>query len=332
MLSDKNIIITGGAGFIGTHLAQRLAETNRLKLLDIDVAENVIKYTQLAEHPHVELVQGDVCDSEFIRRELAGADIVVHLASLIGVQNVIDHARQTIDTIVMGTRNVLQAASTGGHVVRLINVSTSEIYGNTMVLGEKAPASISAGNDPRMCYAAAKLLGEHLAWAYYRDRGLQVVNVRPFNVYGPLRRTSNAVSVFIARALANRELLIHGDGSQLRSWCYIDDFCDGMIACLEQDAAVGEDFNIGNSLTTCTIADLAQRIIRLTGSRSQLRHITRPFSDIDVRAPARRSRCGCSTIARGSALTTGYRRRSPGIASIRPTFSIGYSSYKKRTS
>lgn len=285
MPAGKRIVMTGGAGFIGTHLALRLADANRLKLLDVDIADNVIKYTRLAEHPHVELVQGDVCDSEFVRRELGDADVVVHLASLIGVQNVIDHARQTIDTIVLGTRNVLEAASGTGRAVRLINVSTSEIYGNTIILGETAPASISAGNDPRMCYSAAKLLGEHLAWAFHRDTGVQVVNVRPFNVYGPLRRTSNAVSIFIARALAGRELLIHGDGSQLRSWCYIDDFCDGMITCLERDEAVGEDFNIGNSLTTCTIADLALRIIRLTGSTSQLRYIDRPFSDIDVRAP-----------------------------------------------
>ena len=285
MSQGERIVITGGAGFLGTHLAQRLVAENHVKILDIDIATNSLNYTSLATHPNLELVEGDVCDAEFVRRHLAHCDVVVHLAALLGVEKVVHNARRTMDVIVLGTRNVLESSCQNGPVRRLINVSTSEIYGNTTVQGEHAAASISAANDPRMSYAAAKLLGEHLSWSYCRDVGLNVVNVRPFNAFGPLRRTSNAVSVFIVRALAGEDLLIHGSGGQLRSWCYVDDFTDGLIACLERDAAVGQDFNLGNALTTCTVYDLARRIIRLTGSSSTIRFIDHPFSDISVRAP-----------------------------------------------
>lgn len=270
---------------MGAHLALRLADANQLTLLDTNVTTNSINCTPLVNHPHVRLVAGDVCDAELVRRELADCDIVIHLAALLGVQKVVENARRTMDTIVLGTRNVLEASCQNGPIERVINVSTSEIYGSANVPGESAPASIGAGNDPRMSYSAAKLLGEHLAWSYFRDAGVRIVNVRPFNVYGPLRTTSNAVGVFIVRALCGKDLLVHGHGSQLRSWCYIDDFCDGLVACLTHECAVGEDFNLGNALTTCTIHDLAERIVRLTDSDSQIRFIERPFSDIDVRTP-----------------------------------------------
>ena len=286
MKPGERIVITGGAGFLGTHLTQRLADENRVKIIDIDVASNSINYTSLPDHPHVELVEGDVRDGDFVRRELAECDVVIHLAALLGVERVVNNARHTMDVIVLGTRNVLESSCQNGPVRRLINVSTSEIYGNTTVQGDTASASISAANDPRMSYAAAKLLGEHMSWSYYRDVGLKVVNVRPFNTYGPYRKTSNAASVFIVRALAGKDLLLHGNGSQLRSWCYVDDFTDGMIACLERDAAVGQDFNLGNALTTCTVHDLASRIIRLSNSSAKIRFVDNPFSDISVRAPS----------------------------------------------
>lgn len=286
MKRPERVVITGGAGFLGTHLATRLVAENEVKILDIDIATNSLNYTSLADHPNITLVQGDVCDADFVRRELADCDVVVHLAALLGVQKVIDNALRTMDVIVTGTRNVLESSCQNGPVRRLINVSTSEIYGNTSNQGDHAAASISAANDPRMSYAAAKLLGEHLSWSYYRDVGLNVVNVRPFNAFGPMRKTMNAVSIFIVRALAGEDLVIHGSGGQLRSWCYIDDFIDGLVACLEQDAAVGQDFNLGNALTTCTVHDLAQRIVRLAGSSSEIRFVEHPFSDISVRAPS----------------------------------------------
>jgi UDP-glucose 4-epimerase len=285
MIRGKQILITGGAGFIGSHLAQRLAAENRLTLLDLDTRSNALNLTPLVQHENVRLVTGDVRDSAVVERAMADAEIVIHLASLIGVQHVVDHARETIDTVVLGTRSVLEAARKHGRLTRFVNVSTSEVFGDASSTGDDAPASISTCNDPRTSYAAAKLLGEHLAWAYLRDYSVPVVNVRPFNVYGPLQLTANATNIFITRALVNREIQVHGDGSQLRPWCYIDDFVDGLLACLERPDVVGEDFNLGNPRTTTTIYDLAQRIVRLSQSSSRITLVPRPFSDFAVRLP-----------------------------------------------
>jgi dTDP-glucose 4,6-dehydratase len=128
-------------------------------------------------------------------------------------------------------------------------------------------------------------MGEHLVWAYHRDFKIPTVIVRPFNIYGPKRIASNAVGVFCVKAAAGKDVTLHGDGSQLRSWCYIDDFCDAMMGCIEKPGAVGQDFNLGNPVTAVTIYDLAERIIRLARSNSKLTTTPYTYNDIGVRAP-----------------------------------------------
>ena len=284
MIRDKTILNTGGAGFIGTHIAERLVEENEVTVLDIDL-ENALAYSPLANDECVRKVLGDVRDSKLISEEVASSQIVLHYASLIGVKNVIENARDTIDTIILGTRNVLEAASKNKNIERLVYISTSEVYGNIINAEEGTPASIGTDNDARLCYASAKLMGEHQVWAYHRDFDLPTVVVRPFNIFGPRRLASYAVGQFIVKALAGADLTVYSDGSQLRSWCYIDDFCDGMIACIERDSAVGQDFNLGNPRTAVTIYDLAERIIRLSESSSKITTTEHTFSDIGVRAP-----------------------------------------------
>jgi nucleoside-diphosphate-sugar epimerase len=284
MIEGKRVLITGGAGFIGSHVADRLARGNEITLLDINL-ENVLPYSPLAADDAVRKIQGDVRDADLIRQEVARADIVLHFASLIGVREVIENARATIDTIVVGTSNVLDAARRHGGIERLMYISTSEVYGNIVDAVEDAPASVGTGNDPRLCYASAKLLGEHLVWASRRDHELPTVIIRPFNIFGPRRKVNHAVGLFIVKALAGRDITVHGHGSQLRSWCYIEDFCDGIIACLEKDAAIGQDYNLGNPVTATTIYDLASRIIRLTGSASKIITTPHTYTDIGVRAP-----------------------------------------------
>ena len=284
MIQGKRVLITGGAGFIGTHMADRLAHGNEITLLDIDLG-NALPYSPLATDRSVRKIEGDVRDAGLIREEVRRADIVLHFASLIGVREVIENARATIDTIVIGTSNVLDAARHNASIERLMYISTSEVYGNIVDAVEGAPASVGTGNDPRLCYASAKLLGEHLVWASHRDHELPTVIVRPFNIFGPRRKVSHAMGSFIVKALAGGDITVHGDGSQLRSWCYIEDFCDGLIACLEKDAAIGQDYNLGHPVTATTIYDLASRIIRLTGSSSRIVTTPHTYSDIGVRAP-----------------------------------------------
>lgn len=308
MLRDQKILITGGAGFIAVHMAQRLVDHNELTLFDIDL-EGPLRYSPLAKDSRVRKVRGDVRDYEQLAGEVAKADIVLHYASIIGVKKVIDNARDTIDTILMGTRNVLEAARKNSRLKRLVNISTSEVYGNVMDATEGAQASVGTGNDARLCYASAKLMGEHIVWAYHRDFQIPTVIVRPFNIYGPQRSASNAVGVFCVKALAGKDVTLHGDGSQLRSWCYVDDFCDAMYACIEEEAAIGQDFNLGNPVTAVTIYDLADRIIRLSGSTSKLITTPHTFSDIGVRAPN-------SSKARK---LLGYNPRFDMDAGLRPT-------------
>ncbi len=284
MIRNKKILITGGAGFIGTHIAERLVEENEVTVLDLDL-ENALAYSSLVNNECVRKVLGDVRDSKLVSEEVASSQIVLHYASLIGVKNVIENARDTIDTIILGTRNVLEAASKNKNIERLVYISTSEVYGNIINAEEGTPASIGTDNDARWCYASAKLMGEHQVWAYHRDFDLPTVIVRPFNIFGARRLASYAIGLFIVKALAGADLTVHSDGSQLRSWCYIDDFCDGMIACIERDSAVGQDFNLGNPRTAVTIYDLAERIIRLSASSSKITTTEHTFSDIGVRAP-----------------------------------------------
>jgi nucleoside-diphosphate-sugar epimerase len=284
MIEGKKVLITGGAGFIGTHIAEQLAAKNDVTLLDIDL-NGPIRYSPLASDARVKKVEADVRNYDAIAPYVAECQILCHYASLIGVKNVIENSRATIDTILLGTSNVLEAARRNDKIERLVNISTSEVYGSVMDATEGAAASVGTGNDPRLCYASAKLMGEHMVWAYHRDFGLPTVIVRPFNIYGPKRTASNAVTAFVVKALAGSDVTIHGDGSQLRSWCYIDDFRDGMLACLEKEGAVGQDFNLGNPVTAVTIYDLAERIIRLAGSSSKLITTPHTFNDIGVRAP-----------------------------------------------
>ena len=284
MIEGKKVLITGGAGFIGTHIAEQLVPHNEVTLLDINF-DGPHRYSAMANDDRVRKIKADVRDYDAIAEEVGRCDVLCHFASLIGVKHVIENSRATIDTILTGTRNVLEAARKNDNIQRIVNISTSEVYGNVMNATEGACASVGTENDPRLCYASAKLMGEHLVWAYHRDFGLPTVIVRPFNIFGSMRTASNAVGVFIVKALAGSDVTLHGDGSQLRSWCYIDDFRNAILGCIEAKDAIGQDFNIGNPITAVTIYDLAERIIRISGSKSKLVTTPHTFSDIGVRAP-----------------------------------------------
>ena len=285
MLEGKKVLITGGAGFIGVRVAERLSPHNEITLLDTDL-DNALPFSSLADDDRVRKVRGDVRDQDLIEEEVARCDVLLHYASILGVKKVIENDLATIDTIILGTRNVLEAARKSSRIQRLVYISTSEVYGNVMDTDEGALASVGTDNDPRLCYASSKLMGEHQVWAYHRNYGIPTVIVRPFNIYGPRRKASHAIGHFIVKALTDQDVQVHGDGSQLRSWCYIEDFCDGMISCISNPEAAGQDFNIGNPVTASTIYDLAQRIIRLAQSKSAVRTTAHTFSDIGVRLTA----------------------------------------------
>ena len=270
-LSGKRIFITGGAGFIGTTLARRLVDENEVVAMD-NLHRDALTGTPLAEHPNFRFEQGDVLDLERVRELAAGATHIVHCAAIAGVSTVLESPVRTMRVNVIGTYNVLEAAvSTLDTVERFVDFSTSEVFGTHAFRVEEGQVStIGSVGEARWTYAVSKLAGEHMSHAYHDELGLPAVTVHPFNVYGPGQIGGGAIRAFIEAALEGRDLTIHGDGSQIRAWCFVDDMVEGTLLCLEHPAAPGQTFNIGNARSTVTIYDLAQRIRRLAGAEVEI--------------------------------------------------------------
>jgi nucleoside-diphosphate-sugar epimerase len=220
--------------------------------------------------------------------ELAqGATHIVHCAAIAGVDTVIESPVRTMRVNVIGTYNVLEAAlATAGTVERLVDFSTSEVFGRQAFRVTEGDAStIGSVGEARWTYAVSKLAGEHMARAYHDELGLPTTTVHPFNVFGPGQVGGGAIRAFIEAALAGRDLVVHGDGSQIRAWCYVTDMVEGVLACLERDEAVGHTFNIGNPRSAVTIFDLAHRIKRLTGAPGEVVFTPIDWADVELRIP-----------------------------------------------
>lgn len=285
MIKGKKILLTGGGGFIGTHLCRALADANRLVVYD-NQHRDAIHLTDLPRHPHLSFVKGDVLDPKGVRKAIKGCDLVIHLAAIAGIDTVIKRPTVTMGVNMTGTQNVLEAA-VKEKVERFIDFSTSEVYGSFVYKAdEAAPTTHGRVGVLRWIYAVSKLAAEHMTHCYHQEYGLPAVTVRPFNVYGSYQVGEGAIQKFTLAALRNEPLLIHGDGAQIRAWCYIDDFVRGVLACLEKPKAVGEVFNLGNHAAAVTIRDLAETIIRVSGSSSRL--VFRPAlaADVELRIPS----------------------------------------------
>jgi UDP-glucose 4-epimerase len=286
VLSGKRIFITGGAGFIGTTLARRLVEANQVVAAD-NLHRDALSGTPLADHPNFTFHQADVLDAAAMRELAAGATHVVHCAAIAGVDTVLESPVRTMRVNLIGTYNVLEASvATQGTIERLLDFSTSEVFGtHAFRVQEGQVSTIGSVGEARWTYAVSKLAGEHMAHAYHDELGLPAVTVHPFNVYGPGQIGGGAIRAFIEGALAGRDLTIHGDGSQIRAWCYVDDMVAGCLLCLEHPDAVGQTFNIGNPRSTVTIYDLAQRVRRLTGADVDIAFQPLHYADVELRIP-----------------------------------------------
>ncbi len=285
-LEGKRILVTGGAGFIGTTLAQRLVERNELVAMD-NLHRDALTDTDLFDHPNLTFRHGDVLDAELVRELAQGMTHIVHCAGIAGVDTVLESPVRTMRVNVIGTSNVLEAGlSTIGTLERLVDFSTSEVFGSQAFRVAETSATITGSvGEARWTYAVSKLAGEHMAHAYHAELGLPTTSVRPFNVYGPGQIGGGAIRAFIEAALAGDDLTIHGDGSQIRAWCFVDDMVEGTLLALEHPNAVGESFNIGNARSAVTIFDLAQRIKRLSGCSGEI--VFRPlhYTDVELRIP-----------------------------------------------
>jgi len=286
-MMGRKVLVTGGAGFIGTSLALRLVKQCDCEVVLLDnLHRNALAETPLPGHPAVRLIQGDVLDEAVVREAASGCTEVVHMAAIAGVDTVMRMPVRTMEVALMGTRNVLRAAYESGICRRFVDFSTSEVFGRyAYKVTEGDHHELGAVGEARWTYAVSKLATEHLALSYHRQYGFPACSIRPFNIYGPRQVGEGAVHHFIVRALAGDPLIVHNDGAQIRSWCYIDDIVDGILRVLEVPEAVGEAFNIGNPRSTLTIFNLAREVVRLTGSSSEVRLVDWPYVDVELRIP-----------------------------------------------
>lgn len=285
MIQRKRLLLTGGAGFIGSSLAARLVADNEVVILD-NGQRDALTSSDLLRHPNLCFIRGDVLDPSIVEEAMRGCSIVVHLAAIAGVDTVLRMPVTTMRVNMMGTCNVLEAALRAGSVERFLDFSTSEVFGAyAYKVREGDLTTLGAVGEARWTYAVSKLATEHLAHNYYKQYGLPAVSVRPFNIYGPGQVGEGAIHRFIVQALRHEDISIHNDGSQIRAWCYVDDMVDGLLATLEHPEAVGHAFNIGNPRSVVTIYSLASQIVQLSGSRSKLVFTQWDNADVELRIP-----------------------------------------------
>ena len=286
MIEGKNIFITGGAGFIANKIISETVEKNKITVYD-NFHRDTLTSSPFSVHKNISVINGDVLDFKKLSGSMSGADIVIHAAGIAGIDTVVKKPTKTMLVNMVGTANALQAAVENNVQDRFIDFSTSEVFGSMAFKSTENDTTVAGSvGEARWTYAVSKLAGEHLAHAFYREYRLPVVTVRPFNVYGPGQTGEGALQIFIKKALKNETIHIDGDGNQIRAWCYVDDFVNYIMRCLEVPEAVGESFNIGNARAVITILGLAQTVCRVLGSKSEIVFDPPLSADIALRIPS----------------------------------------------
>jgi len=288
-MKNKKIFLTGGAGFIGSSICKLLCENNEILIYD-NLSRNSIKDTSLLNKKNINLIQGDILNYPSLKKAVDDfkPNVIIHLAAIAGIDTVIKNPVNTMKVNMIGTYNILEAIKDYANSIdRFIDFSTSEVFGSyAYKVDENSTTNLAPVGDARWTYSVSKLAGEHLAHSYYKEYGLKVITIRPFNIYGPGQVGEGAVHQFIVRAIKNEKIQIHGDGDQIRSWCYIDDFISGIKLCIEKEEAVGNSFNIGNPRGTITIGMLAQLIKQIANSQSEIIYIPKNYVDVELRVPS----------------------------------------------
>jgi UDP-glucose 4-epimerase len=287
VLKGKRIFLTGGAGFIGATIIGRLIDDNKVSVYD-SFTRDSLSSREFATHPNLTIIRGDVLDAAHVRDSILSSDpnLIIHLAAIAGIETVLKSPTSTMRVNMVGTVNTIAAANELKQLERFVDFSTSEVFGGAAFrVDEHQQAMIGAVGEARWIYAVSKLAGEHLVHAYHREFGMPTVTLRPFNVYGPGQIGEGAIHRFVVAALRNEDLEIHGDGTQIRAWCYIDDMVRGMLLAMENPNAIGQSFNIGNSRAVVTIYGLANTIVRVLGARSAIKFVRKDYADIELRVP-----------------------------------------------
>jgi len=289
----KRFLITGGAGFIGSHLSQRLLDAGHfVTVLDDLSTGRAVNIEPLRTNPHFQFVRDSVEAEQTVNTLMAQCDVVYHLAAAVGVQLIVDEPVRTIRSIIHGTEVVLEAAMKFGRPVLI--TSSSEVYGK----GARVPFSedddvlVGPTRHSRWCYAYAKGIDEFLGLAYQKQFGLPVTIVRLFNTVGPRQVGMYGMVLprFATAALSGKPLQIYGDGKQTRCFTHVQDVVGAIVALMETSDNAGQVFNLGSDVEI-SINDLAKRVIELSGSSSGIEYISyekaygQAFDDLSRRVP-----------------------------------------------
>jgi UDP-glucose 4-epimerase len=286
-------LITGGAGFIGSHLTDALIERgDSVTILDNLTTGNKENIKHLLSHPNFAFVEGSILDTDALDGLVASSDHVLHLAAAVGVFNIIDKPLDSLTTNLRGTENVLEAATK--HNKEVLIASSSEIYGknSSVPLHEESDRIVGSPLKSRWSYSEAKAIDESMAIFYHFEKKLTIRIVRLFNTVGPRQvgHYGMVVPRFVEAALKNETITIYGTGTQSRCFCHVYDAVRGILAVIDSSETIGNAFNIGNDHEV-SIEELAQAIIKQTGSSSQITKIpyeeaySAGFEDMQRRVP-----------------------------------------------
>jgi len=292
MIQGKKIFITGGSGFIGTALCERLVEKNKITIYDIMLeGRNTLKLSKIKDHPNLTLIKADILDKEKLSQAIQDHEIILHLAAIAGVSSYYKEPERTMKVNLLGTLNLLDTLAEkidreNFKPELVIDFSTSEVYGNSCDAKETQPLSLFVTTDDRGSYSISKAASERLLFIYGKKYNFKTLAVRPFNIYGPGQLGEGAISNIIKRSLKNQDISITGDGTAVRAWCYIDDFLDCLLLAIENKGKYdAEILNIGNPYELETTASLAKRIIKMSNSSSKISFIPHIGTEINTRIP-----------------------------------------------
>ena len=269
-------LLTGGAGFIGSHLADRLIEKGD-QVCVVDNLSTGVNKNLSGIKEKISFSEGSILDKSLIDKLVSECDFVVHLAAALGVFNIVNKSLESLQTNLQGTEIVLEAADK--YKKSILIASSSEIYGKNdkVPLSEEDDRIVGHPLKSRWSYSEAKAVDESLAYFYHQERNLSVRIVRFFNTVGP-RQLGNygmVVPRFVVSALKNEPLQVYGSGDQIRCFCHVDDAIRALLLVMESDKTIGQVFNIGNN-QQISIMDLAKKVIAITGSKSKIVNI--PYS------------------------------------------------------
>jgi UDP-glucose 4-epimerase len=268
-------LITGGAGFIGSHLSDALVSRgDHVTVLDNLTTGRSANLARLLNHPEFKLIQGSILDVALVEEATQSVDHVLHFAAAVGVFNIVDRPLESLTTNLRGTENILEAAKKFRREVLI--ASSSEIYGKNSSgpLNEESDRIVGSPLKSRWSYSEAKAIDESMAQFYHLEHGVRTRIIRLFNTVGPRQvgHYGMVVPRFVSAALKNEDLTVYGSGDQSRCFCHVFDAVRGILAVINSKSTIGDVFNIGNNHEV-SILELARRVIEQTGSSSSVRKI-----------------------------------------------------------